>query len=183
MPRLDPEEHKRRKEATKLRCLDEDGKPLNEASKSRAGQSARDKCDINRIVKRAIRPDGKVDMAFVQSLSKTPGRYGDFTGATDFQESLNRVVKMNTEFMRLAPEIRKKFNNDPAELIAYLDQAQKDPKVKEEAISLGILPKPVIKTTRLESPEGNFWVTTKDGVEISRNEIKKPKTEDPAPGS
>lgn len=167
MPKLDPIEHKKRKEAGALRCLDKNGKPLNEASKSVAVQDKKQSCDVNNIVARVLK-NGTVD----PSLLKTPGRFGDFTSVPDFQESLNRINRMNEQFMSLPAVIRAKFDNDPAKLIAYLDQTKKDPKIKEEAIQLGILPKPVIKHSRLETPEGNFWITTKDDVEIARNPIK-----------
>jgi len=168
MPRLDPVEHKRRKQASALRCLDENGKPLNPESVSVAVQDKKENCNINKIVARATK-NGMVD----QTLIKIPGQYGDFTNVVDFQEIQNRVIRMNDKFMTLDPKLRMKFDNDPVKLVAYLDKTKTDQTTKEEAISLGILPKPVIKTKKIETPEGNFWVTTKDDLEINRTPIKE----------
>lgn len=176
MPKLALTEHKKRKEASALRCLDENGKPLNEASKSVAVQDKRDSCDINRIVKKAIRPDGQIDASLIASLAKKPGLYGDFTNAVDFQTLQNRVIRVRDAFATLAPEVRAKFNNNPAEMIDFVN----DPKNKAEAIKMGILPPPKRETKKIETPEGNFWIMTEDGVEIRRTKIEPAA---PAPGA
>lgn len=124
MPRLDLAEHKLRKERSALRCLNEEGKPLNDASKSVAVQDKRDVCDINRIVKKAIRPDGQIDGSLVQSLAKKPGLYGDFTNAVDFQTLQNRVIRLRDAFMALAPDVRAKFDNDPAKMIDFVNDSK-----------------------------------------------------------
>lgn len=163
--RFDPEEHKRRKAATALDFTprkNPKGEIINPAVISVAVQHKKDECDINRIVKRVLK-NGAVDPSTYR-----PGRFGDFTSAVDFQEAQNRVIRMNNEFMTLSPEVRLKFENNPAKMVEFLY----DPKNKEEAIKLGLLPKPVIKTTKVETPEGNFWVTTKDNVEIGREPVK-----------
>lgn len=166
-------DHKARKDASKLRCLDKDGKPLSAQSTSLAVQDKRDTCDINRIVKKSKRPDGQIDITQLTGIAKNPGKFGDFTNAVDFQEVSNRVIRMNDAFMSLPPETRLKFNNDPAQLVAYLDQAKRDPKIKDEAIALGLHPKPVYEHKKLETPTGDFWLHLKDGVEIKREPIKK----------
>lgn len=169
MPRLiNATEHKKRKEASALRCLNSEGKPLNDASKSVAVQDKRDSCDINRIVKKALRPDGQVDASLVQSLAKTPGRFGDFTNAVDFQTLQNRVIRVRDAFMALPGDVRARFDNEPAKLIDFLS----DPKNKKQAVEWGILPKPVIKSKKEETPEGTFWVVYEDGVEKNRHKVE-----------
>lgn len=168
MPKLDPSEHKRRKEATALRCLDINGKPVNDASKSVAVQDKRDSCDINRIVKKVTRPDGQIDAMTLQSIAKAPGRYGDFTGAADFQEVSNRVIRMNNAFMALPAETRLKFDNDPAKMIEFVT----NPANEDESVKLGLLPPPVWDRKKIETPEGFFWVTTKNDIEVKREPVK-----------
>lgn len=180
MARFSSEEHMRRKKMSAIRCLDENGKPVSEESKSVAVQDKRDQCDINRITKKLVRPDGQVDMMALAAVSKGPGRFVDVTGAVDYQESQNRVIRMNSLFMTLDPQIRFKFENNPIKLVEYLDKARIDKDTKKEAIELGLLPKPVFKTQKLETPTGDFWVTTEDGVEINREPVK---TAAPAPGA
>jgi len=64
-------------------------------------------------------------------------RYGDFTGIGDYHTALNRVIAAQDEFEALPAQIRARFNNDPAELIAFLDDDNNRP----EAESLGLVDK------------------------------------------
>jgi len=45
--------------------------------------------------------------------------YGDFTGIHDWQDAVEKVRRANEDFMRLPPEVRERFRNDPGELIEY----------------------------------------------------------------
>jgi len=64
-------------------------------------------------------------------------QFGNFVGM-DFQEMNNIVVRGNELFMQLSPDIRKRFHNDPGELIQFIN----DEGNRDEAIKLGFLPKP-----------------------------------------
>lgn len=63
---------------------------------------------------------------------------GDFEYATTFHESMNVVRRAQEEFMRVPAETRARFNNDPARLIAFIE----DGRNRDEAIRLGLVPKP-----------------------------------------
>lgn len=63
------------------------------------------------------------------------GAIQDFTGVNDYRQNLHRVMKANDAFMALPAQIRKKFDNDPAELIAFLEKDEN----YDEALSLGLL--------------------------------------------
>jgi phage internal scaffolding protein len=170
---LTMEELKARKKATALNFSikkDLKGVVLNPEVVSVAVQSKKAECDINRIVQR-FKKNGVVDPNIVRK-----GRFGDFTKAVDFQEMKNRVIRFTDEFMSLPAETRKFFDNDPSKLISFLE----DEKNKDKAVELGLWPKPKIETKKIETPQGNFWVTTKDGVEINRVEVKAAA---PAPGA
>lgn len=94
-------------------------------------QSFAEECDINTIVARfgltGVLPNG-VDMP----------QSGDFTDVTDFHTAMNLVAQANSAFMELPAHIRARFGNDPARVIAFLD----DEKNREEAVGLGIVAKP-----------------------------------------
>lgn len=102
---------------------------------SRAQRSFKAECDINEIMRRfglgAPLPQG-VRMP----LS------GDFTGVTDFQTAVNLVLQAEQEFMTLPAQVRERFANDPAQLIAFLEK----PENKDEAVALGLVPKPPERT-------------------------------------
>lgn len=92
-------------------------------------QSDAAECDINTIVARA---KGGAD---VSRLTRPGGVYGDFRNLPDFRTSLLIVTEANERFMSLDAQVRKRFNNDPAQLLDFLG----DDKNREEAVKLGLL--------------------------------------------
>jgi phage internal scaffolding protein len=91
-------------------------------------QHFKDECDINNIL-RQFNVTGLLPEATL-----TP-RYGDFTGISDYHSALNQVIAAEDEFMRLPAELRARFENDPAQLIDFLDKSEN----KDEAIKLGLV--------------------------------------------
>lgn len=61
--------------------------------------------------------------------------YGDVSGITSYAEAVQVVQEAQELFMEYPAEIREKFDNDPAKLIAFLDNKDN----KEEAIKLGLV--------------------------------------------
>lgn len=104
--------------------------------KSRTQQQFKDECDINVIMSRydnnmnLIPPD-----LFVKN---NKGVYGDFSTVKDYQSSLNQIIEAEDSFMALPAKVRAKFNNNPQELFAFLN----DKKNYDEAINLGLITKP-----------------------------------------
>lgn len=106
-------------------------------SKSVTEKSHRAECDINKIIARA-------EKTGLMPIATSRGMYGDFTGM-DYESMLNKVTSANQAFSSLPASIRKRFNNNPAELLNFLDQAEN----LDEARELGLLPpikpdKPVV---------------------------------------
>ena len=97
---------------------------------SLAQQHFKDECDINTILQKfnitGLLPE--------QTLSP---RYGDFTGIGDYHTALNRVIAAQDEFDALPAQIRARFNNDPAQLIEFLENSDNRP----EAEKLGLVEK------------------------------------------
>lgn len=112
--------------------------------KSLTKQSDKDKCDINAIMKK-YQKTGQLP------INGSQPQYGDFSDMPDYNEALNHVLNAQEQFYNIPAEIRAQFNNDPAELIKFVD----DPKNKDEAISLGLLPQKINKPPKiLEKAEG-----------------------------
>ena len=138
--------------------------------KSGNAKTSQDKklaCDINRIMARAKKN------GILPDLNNRQVIYADFTVLPNYQEALNKVIKMETEFMQLPALTRKEFDNDPQKLVEFLS----DPTNEERAISLGLVAKPIIQTKKIQTPEGDFWVTTKNNKEIAREAVAKKTTE------
>jgi phage internal scaffolding protein len=95
---------------------------------TRAQQHHKDECDINVIVKR-FGITGKMP------INQSEARYGDFTAAEDYHTALNRIIEAEDDFMALPAEIRTQFDNNPANLIGFLN----NPANKSEAEKLGLI--------------------------------------------
>lgn len=96
-------------------------------------QSGRDDADINVIVDRvgrgALPPIGR----------QLPPMYGDFTEVpTDLREALVLIKRAETLFMSLDPFVRRRFENDPMQMLDFLN----DSKNRDEAIKLGLVKAP-----------------------------------------
>lgn len=107
-------------------------------------QSAKDECDINKIIERLKKG------ADVPNASPNPPRYGDFASIpTDLRECLLVVRQADELFMSLDAHVRKRFDNDPAKLLDFLNDANN----RSEAVKLGLVdapPEPV--TSAPEEP-------------------------------
>lgn len=92
-------------------------------------QHFKQECDVNSILER-YRKTGTV-----QHISKSQQQYGDFTMFKDFKENLDTVTNAFQAFDALPAHLRKRFQNDPAQLLTFIS----DPKNYEEAQNLGII--------------------------------------------
>lgn len=106
-------------------------------------QNEKDDADINVIVERAKRgavpPIGR-DVAPM---------YGDFTVIPqDLREVLVQVKFAENLFMSLDAFVRRRFNNDPVEMLDFLN----DPKNRNEAIKLGLVKAPEVEITKAPEP-------------------------------
>lgn len=100
-------------------------------SVSMTNQADKDSADINKIIARFERTGNILDL--VSGESRQPV-YGDFTGLGDYHSMMCAIARANSVFMALSSDIRKRFNNDPGELIDFL----KDDKNDAEAVKLGL---------------------------------------------
>ena len=95
---------------------------------TRAQQHHKDECDINVILERF----GKTGQVPVNAIS---GTYGDFSGVYDYHTALNAIIASENEFAALPAQIRNKFQNDPSNLVQFLD----NPENRVEAEKLGLV--------------------------------------------
>jgi len=95
---------------------------------SRTQQQFVEQCDVNNIMKK-YRVTGQIT-----HLNTKQGVYADMSSIKNYQENLNTVIEAQNAFMALPSDVRKRFSNDPAELIDFLADKKND----EEAIKLGL---------------------------------------------
>jgi phage internal scaffolding protein len=96
---------------------------------SKTQQNFKKTCDVNAILARYSKT-GVLD--HVRSVQ---GSYGDFSNVGGYQEALMRVQAAQQAFDALPAKIRKRFDNNPEELLAFVS----DRKNMKEAVSLGLI--------------------------------------------
>lgn len=114
---------------------------------SKTQQHFKDEHDINNIMKKYL----KQGISYNQ-LPNPSGVYGDFSNVKDYQNSLQTIIDADQAFLTIPSNIRKRFDNDPQKLFEFLN----DKKNLDEAISLGLIEKPVITETpppKTETPK------------------------------
>lgn len=99
-----------------------------EVLESMTHQEFKDDCDINKILERYLKTGTLPDM-----IKRDP-QYGDFASVPDFMKSQNIVARANEQFAGLDAHIRKRFGNDPAEFLEFVN----DPKNGPEMVKLGL---------------------------------------------
>ncbi len=103
---------------TGLKCEDE----------TLAQQNFKDECDINNIMER-------FGLTGELPSSPLPPQYGDFSGVLDYHSAMNAVLAAQDAFADLPAPMRARFDNDPNNLIRFLD----DPNNRDEALALGLI--------------------------------------------
>lgn len=119
---------------------DTDGWPGVDCSNlpSMTDQSQARDCDINEIMRRYEKTG-----ALPQMIAKDP-QWGDFSAAPDFQQACEIVLKAEEQFAALDAHVRKRFSNDPAEFLEFVN----DPANGEEMVRLGL------RAKKEEAPNG-----------------------------
>lgn len=97
-------------------------------TKSLTQQHNKEQSDINYIVARAEKIGG------IQKPVNEPV-YADVSNMPDYQTAQNIIIDANNRFMQLPSAVRLRFNNNPSELIRFLQKAENI----DEAEKLGLL--------------------------------------------
>jgi len=104
---------------------------LESSGVSKTKQSFKDECDINRIMARYA-ATGTIDF-----VNKREAQFMDVS-EIDFQHAMEVVTTSRQAFMTLPAELRNRFNNDPGQLLGFLEDSSN----MEEAVKLGLINKP-----------------------------------------
>lgn len=99
-------------------------------------QSFVEQCDINNILKQ-FKLTGVVSHI---SSNASQGAYMDLPDDLDYQASMTTIMQGNEAFASLPSKIRTRFENDPAQFLAFMA----DPANADEIVSLGLATKRAI---------------------------------------
>lgn len=91
-------------------------------------QSFKDECDVNKIMARYTKTHD------ISLLMQRNPRFGDFSDVPSYQEALHRVIFAQEQFEALNAVTRARFNNDPAQFLAFAS----DPENNAEMVKLGL---------------------------------------------
>lgn len=91
-------------------------------------QSFADECDIQNIVKKALRGQPV-------TASTVDPKFIDLTILPDYETSLQNVATLNNKFSTLDAITRRNFGNDPLNLVNFLS----NPANHKAAVQLGLL--------------------------------------------
>lgn len=92
---------------------------------SRTKQSFKDETNINKIMGK-WRQTGNIPNTTLQRPV-----YGDFTNAEDYMTSLNQVKEAQEIFDSLPHRVRRACDNDPAKLIALVEDPENEEMLRE----------------------------------------------------
>lgn len=135
---------------------------------TRTQQQFKDQCDVNNIIAKY-----KQTGSWPGDPNKK-GVYADISGITDYQQSLQKVLDAQAAFQGLSSDLRTRFQNDPAQLLAFLQ----DPSNYDEGVKLGLF---TPKHNDANEPQLNQNESNETKQPGSKNApIKKQKT-DPTP--
>jgi phage internal scaffolding protein len=95
-----------------------------------AQQHFKDECDINHIVSLYLKTG-------IAPQTAQNASYGDFSHAVDYHTALNQIIAAQDDFMRLPPQLRAEFKNDPGALLDFLSNEEN----RDRAIELGLVAK------------------------------------------
>lgn len=128
--------------------------PLHFHLPSRTKQSFKAECDVNTIM-------GRYAKSGVLPQGGRPKQYIN-AGALEFQEAMQLIVEAQTAFDQLPAATRERFGNNPAGLLAFLE----DPGNRAEAIKLGLVPPPApeLVPAAIAAPAGSKPAQTPPGT-------------------
>lgn len=110
---------------------------------SKTSQSSKQECDINYILSRFL-ATGSWSTNGLEM--KTIPSFGDFTADFDYQTAQQMIVDAQQAFSTLPASVRKRFNNNPAEVLQFLG----DDANREEAIRIGLISPTVVPSDRVD---------------------------------
>ena len=78
----------------------------------------------------------------LEHVSQYKGEYMNLAGRPEFHEAMNIIAEAQQMFETVPAEIRKKFGNDPAEYVEFMQNPENRDKIEALGLDASHLPKP-----------------------------------------
>lgn len=134
----------------------------NTQGESLTKQSFAPQQDVNNIVNRHMRSAIGRGLGGIAPGGSRQPIFGDFT-SIDYQAMLNQVTDAQNAFRALPARIRTRFNNDPYQLIRFVE----NPDNLKESVKMGLI----------DLPQG--MVVTEEGKIVEQVDLTKTLESDP----
>lgn len=126
-------------------------------------QHQRDEVDVNNIMKRYVK-SGVID-----HVNKNEPFYGEVP-ACQYHEAVEQIKLADDMFSELPSPIRKHFDNDPAQFLAFVQ----DPRNKDDLYTMGLASSPVQTSGPEKPPEKHASASTETSVSAAVKDVKPP---------
>jgi len=128
---------------------------------SKTDPSWKQDCDVNHIMKR-FKKTGQIS-----HLATRQGVYTDVSEIPDLLGAVTQVQKANEAFSLLPAHVRKRFNNNPVEMVNFLQDSTND----QEAIQLGLkISSPIENQSGASKTEGRASPEQKTQTETTQQQ-------------
>lgn len=91
-------------------------------------------CDMHVILRQAEKT------GVMQHVNAYAGQYMDLPSGVDFHQAQNIIAEANQMFETVPAEVRKKFGNDPAEYLDFMQNADNRDKMEAMGLDTSHLP-------------------------------------------
>lgn len=95
-------------------------------------QEFKDECSITAMIQKYQQKN------IMPAVNPNIPQYGDFSEVPTLHEAVNQIAKARSAFMELPSLTRRRFGNNPSDLVEFL----RDPKNAQEAFELGLANEP-----------------------------------------
>lgn len=113
-------------------------------------QSHKEECDVKNIIKKYRAAGAPLPVA------DNPELYGNYAIVGDFVDAQQTILKAQEQFNGLDAYTRERFDNDPAKMLAFVN----NPANRDELIELGFIPKPEQKDMSTQKVDQTTETTT-----------------------
>lgn len=131
----------------KLKAAIDCQKAIENGEKIRVEQSHKAEADINNIIKKH-----GIDLIQKTALLRSQEyQFDDVTG-NDFQEAMFKVTKAKQTFEKLPSPIRKKFDNNPAMFLDFVQNPENSQQMIEMGLAVAVPPPQPIQVEVINPP-------------------------------
>lgn len=109
-------------------------------------KSLKDEVNINSIMARYE------TCGIIEHLNEKTPHYGDYSEMPNYQNSLDKIIQANESFNSLPAQIRKQFDNDPAEFVEFCSNPENLPKLREMGLAEPLPQTPTEVSNTTENP-------------------------------